>query len=285
VTIVRPTEGKFYPDFFGYALIAIEDQIRQGGEGCGGQTELSRSKLANDYLVSYPKNLEEQRRIVTILDEVFEGIDTAIANADKNLANAREMFDATLLAAVHHPRAGWSKKTLREVSIDFGRGKSKHRPRGDAKLLGGNYPLIQTGDVANSIVGANVAETAILDFDSCFPDSVIGVVADDRFADNEYIEFLLQTFKATLKDRGKGTARDNINLGTFENQKFPFPSIEEQRRIVADIKILADQIRMIETIYRQKLSKLAELKQAILRKAFAGQLTGQPEKTLRRAAE
>ncbi len=77
VTIVRPKDRLFFPEFFGYALIAIENQIQEGGEGCGGQTELARSKLANDYHVSFPTSIPEQRRIVAILDEAFEGIATA----------------------------------------------------------------------------------------------------------------------------------------------------------------------------------------------------------------
>jgi type I restriction enzyme, S subunit len=258
--------------------------------------------------------LSEQKRIVAILDEILAGIDAATANVEKNLANSRELFDVYLRSALGQRGLGWEEKTLKEVSAEFGRGKSKHRPRGDVKLLGGQYPLIQTGDVANSnhhiveysqtynefglaqsklwpkgtvciaIVGANVAETAILDFDACFPDSVIGLVVDNRLANNEYVEFLLQTFKALLKQRGKGTARDNINLATFEGQRFPFPDVAKQRQIVARINGLAEQTRRLESLYQQKLDYLAELKQAILQKALAGELTAQPEKPLREAA-
>jgi len=128
-----------------------------------------------------------------------------------------------------------------------------------------------------------VAETAILDFDACFPDSVIGLVVDDRLADNEYVEFLLQTFKAILKQRGKGTARDNINLATFESQTFPFPDISEQREIVARINDLGEQTQRLEVLYQQMLDDLAELKQAVLQKAFAGELTAQPEQFLQEA--
>jgi type I restriction enzyme S subunit len=273
---------------------------------------LNKAKLRK--IEVYFPVLPQQKCIVSILDEAFDGISAAVAGAEKNLANVRELFDVYLRVALSKRGPGWTEKTLKEVSAEFGRGKSKHRPRGDAKLLGGPYPLIQTGDVANSnhlivgysqtynecglaqsklwprgtvciaIVGANVAETAILDFDACFPDSVIGLVVNDKLADNEYVEFLLQTFKAVLKERGKGTARDNINLGTFENQTFPFPDVEEQRRIVANINELADQTQRLEAIYKQKLAALGELRQSILQKAFAGELTALPEKALQEAA-
>jgi type I restriction enzyme, S subunit len=253
-------------------------------------------------LINFPP-LPEQRRIVAILDEAFAGLAVAAANAEKNLKNAREVFESYLNSVFNQKGEDWREKTLKQISIDFGRGKSKHRPRGDARLLGGKYPLIQTGDVANSdhyiceysqtysefglaqsklwpkgtvciaIVGANVAETAILGFEACFPDSVIGLVVDESLADCEYVEFLLQTFKAMLKERGKGTARDNINLATFENQRFPFPDVIKQKRIVARLNEMAEQTTRLESVSSQKLAAIAELKQALLQKAFAGKLT------------
>ena len=201
--------------------------------------------------------LAEQQRIVGLLDEAFEGLATAKANAEKNRQNARALFESHLQSVFTQRGPGWVEKRLEEVSREFGRGKSKHRPRNEPKLYDGPYPFIQTGDISNAdhwltdytqtyselglaqsrlwpkgticiaIVGATVGETAILDFESCFPDSVIGIVVNDELADNEYVEFLLQSFKALLKEKGKGTARDNINLGTFENQLFPFPSLKK----------------------------------------------------------
>lgn len=93
VTIVRPVDGLFYHDFFGYMLIKIEDEIIRSGEGASGQTELPRKKLENLFTVSFPESTEEQKCIVAILDEAFEGIDTVVANTEKNLANVREIFE------------------------------------------------------------------------------------------------------------------------------------------------------------------------------------------------
>ena len=182
-------------------------------------------------------SLPEQKRIVAILDEVFAGIDDAIANTEKNLTNARELFESYLDAVFTQDGSGWEKRTLKEVALDFGRGKSKHRPRNDPKLYGGSYPFIQTGDVRNCshlitecsqfysedglaqsklwpkgticiTIAANIAETGILGFDACFPDSVIGIVVNDKAAVNDYIEYLLQSVKTRLKAKGKGSAQD-----------------------------------------------------------------------------
>ncbi|HEY8032925.1 MAG TPA: N-6 DNA methylase [Methylocella sp.] len=207
---------------------------------------------------------------------------------------------------------GWVEKTLQEVSVSFGRGKSKHRPRNDPKLYGGPYPFIQTGDVRNCdhvilessqsyneiglaqsklwpkgticiTIAANIAETGILGFDACFPDSIIGMVADEAKTSNDFVEYLLQSMKAQLKAQGKGSAQDNINLATFENKLFPFPPLDEQERIVATLNDLSEKIQKLEIVYDQKLAALAELKQSILQKAFAGELTARPEQALQEA--
>jgi type I restriction enzyme S subunit len=259
--------------------------------------------------------LLEQQRIVSILDEAFAGLATAAANAEKNFKSARELFESYLRFILTSDEATWEKKRLSEVAKEFGRGKSKHRPRNDPKLYGGPYPFVQTGDISNAdhwltdytqtysvlglaqsrlwpkgtvciaIVGATVGETAILDFEACFPDSVIGIVVDDAVADNEFVEYLLQAFKAVLKEKGKGTARDNINLGTFEKQLFPFPTLEGQRQIVAQLNELSSRKGELEDFYTKRLECISELRQSILHKAFSGELTSPPSQAIKEAAE
>ena len=115
VTIVRPTPGEFYPEFFGYMLVVIEDAIKEAGEGCGGQTELARSVLAERFSVHYPESLAEQQRIVGLLDEAFEGIATAKANVGKNLHNARAIFESHLQSVFTQRGKGWKEKPLSEL--------------------------------------------------------------------------------------------------------------------------------------------------------------------------
>jgi len=245
--------------------------------------------------------LPEQRRIVAILDEAFEGIATTKANTEKNLQNARGIFESHLQSIFTQRRDGWIEKRLSEVSIEFGRGRSKHRPRNDPKLYGGKYPFIQTGDVRNSshlitsysqtynergltqsklwpkgtlciTIAANIAETGILDFDACFPDSVVGVVVNEELTSTSFLEYLLQSFKAALQAQGKGSAQDNINLGTLENQRFPFPTVDEQRSIVKTLTALREETERLEGIYRSKTVALNELEASLLHHAFSGQL-------------
>lgn len=247
--------------------------------------------------------LHEQQRIVTLLDEAFDGIATAKANAEKNRQNARGIFESHLQSVFTQRGEGWQDKTLEQISTTFGRGKSRHRPRNEPKLYGGKYPFIQTGDIRNAghfiteysqtysdlglaqsklwpkgticiTIAANIAETGILGFDACFPDSVIGVVPNPAEAEVGFVEYLLQSFKVRIQALGQGSAQANINMGTFENELFPFPGVEEQRRIVTMLDDLSEETQRLESIYQQKLTALDELKKSLLHRAFSGNLLG-----------
>ena len=245
--------------------------------------------------------LSEQQRIVTLLDEAFDGIATAKANAEKNLQNARAIFESHLQSVFTKRGDGWQDKTLEQISTTFGRGKSRHRPRNEPKLYGGKYPFIQTGDIRNAghfiteysqtyselglaqsklwpkgticiTIAANIAETGILGFDACFPDSVIGVVPNPAEAEVGFVEYLLQSFKVRIQALGQGSAQANINMGTFENERFPFPRVEEQLHIVAKLDDLSEETKRLEFVYQQKLTALDELKKSLLHRAFNGDL-------------
>jgi type I restriction enzyme S subunit len=300
LTLIKVKNDILFNYFLKYYLNSNEVKtLAKKSISSSGVGNLNVGTVRN-FPISFPQ-LPEQKRIVSILDKTFAAIDKAKANAEQNLRNVKELFES-YLQGVFNNGHDWQKLNLKDISIEFSRGKSKHRPRGDKSLLGGKYPLIQTGDIANSnhflktfnqsynekglvqsklwqkgticigIVGANVAETAILDFDACFPDSVIGIVVDESKAYNEYVEYLLQSFKAYLKEKGKGTARDNINMGTFQNEKFPFPDINEQTLIAEKLNQLSEDCRKLENIFCRKLNDLEELKNSILHKAFNGEL-------------
>ncbi|EKB48132.1 restriction endonuclease subunit S [Cecembia lonarensis] len=277
-------------------LIKHENEI----EGNAGAVfnSINKTQIENIEIPLPP--LPEQQRIVSILDEAFAAIAKAKANAEQNLKNAKELFESYLQGVFEN--GNWETKTLKEVAKVFGRGKSKHRPRNWEGLYGGDYPFIQTGEVRNAnkfiteytqtynevglaqsklwkkgticiTIAANIAETAILNFDACIPDSIIGFEVDEKKADLNFAYYLLQYFKAELQKLGKGSAQDNINLGTFENQYFPFPTLKEQQTIVRQLDALRAETQKLEAVYQKKIADLEELKKSILQRAFKGDLT------------
>jgi type I restriction enzyme S subunit len=284
-------------EYLFYFLIHYENQIIGN---IGAVFNSINKKQIESLEILLPKTIEEQTQIVTTLDKAFKQIDQAKANLEKNLNNAKELFQSKLNEVFSQRGEGWEEKTLKEVSNYFDRGKSKHRPRNDESLFGGDYPFIQTGDVRNSekyiklfsqtynekglsqsklwtknticiTIAANIAETAILEFDACFPDSIIGLVIDKEQTTVEFAYYALQFLKTTLQALGKGSAQDNLNLKTFETQYFPFPTLEVQEEIVLTLNSLKNSSLKLEEHYQQKLNNLEELKKSILQKAFRGE--------------
>ena len=170
--------------------------------------------------------------------------------------------------------SGWTWVRFPEVGM-FGRGKSRHRPRNDPLLYdNGIYPFIQTGDVARSqgsirtysrryndvglaqsamwpagtlciTIAANIADSGILEFDACFPDSVVGLIVHDCFGSARYFEYFVRTAKEDLREFAPSTAQKNINLGTLTEILIPLPPLAELHRIVAKVDeliVLCDQL-------------------------------------------
>lgn len=188
---------------------------------------------------------------------------------------------------------------------DLGRGKSKHRPRNDAKLFGGKYPFIQTGEVKTQdviteytqtysdfgltqsklwpkgtlciTIAANIAESGFLGIEACFPDSVVGFTPFESIVDKRYIDYFFKYAKKKISAWAPATAQKNINLRILENLVIPYCSIKEQKQVVSEIEVrlsLCDNI--LENINRD-LEKSEVLRHSILKKAFEGKLLNKDE--------
>ena len=156
----------------------------------------------------------------------------------------------------------WDTCTICDLGT-INRGRSKHRPRNDSILFGGDYPFIQTGDVKKAnlyitdysetyndeglaqsklwergtlciTIAANIAETAILGIDACFPDSVVGFIPYEGVADTRYVKYMMDMFKVYMQQISKGTTQDNLSLEKIKRVKFEAPRYEVQKEI-ADI--------------------------------------------------
>ena len=161
---------------------------------------------------------------------------------------------------------GWAWARFPEVGL-FGRGKSKHRPRNDPKLFTpGIYPLVQTGEVARAngvinefhskysdiglaqsklwpkgtlciTIAANIADAAVLGFDACFPDSVVGFIPASEIRDDvEYFLLFMKTARERLLAFAPSTAQKNINLEILQSVLIPIPPKDEIKRILSRVK-------------------------------------------------
>ncbi|MDG6154636.1 restriction endonuclease subunit S [Lactococcus formosensis] len=184
----------------------------------------------------------------------------------------------------------WEQRKLGELG-NLNRGKSKHRPRNDSRLFGGEYPFIQTGDVAKAplflteysqtysefgiqqsklwdigtlliTIAANVADTTILGIKAAFPDSVIGF--ESTSCDVVFIKNYIDIQSDLLKRKAETSSQANLNLAKLKEMSLNVPKLKEQQKIGSFFKQLDDTI----ALHQRKLDKLKQLKQGYLQKLF-----------------
>ena len=238
--------------------------------------------------------LPEQRRIAAVLD----GAKALRAKRRAALAQLDSLTQAIFLDLfgdpVVNPR-GWPLKKFGDVGT-LDRGVSKHRPRNAPHLLGGKYPLVQTGEIANCdgyirshkitysdlglrqskmwsagtlciTIAANIAKTGILTFDACFPDSVVGFRAVDP-ATVEFVRTWLSFLQKALEDSAPESAQKNINLAILRNLDVPIPPILLQR----DFARRVAAVEKLKTAHRASLAELDALFASLQHRAFRGEL-------------
>jgi type I restriction enzyme S subunit len=164
----------------------------------------------------------------------------------------------------------WATRTLVELG-DVSRGRSRHRPRNDPSLYGGDIPFVQTGDVKAAVlhlstfkqtyneaglaqsrlwnsgtvcltIAANIAETAILAIPACFPDSVVGITVDESEADRYFVKYLVDFMRQRMTSVARGATQDNLSLGKLLEFEFLCPPLEVQRRIAGVLRSLDEFI-------------------------------------------
>lgn len=271
----------------------------------------ARSARAHHELDRIPKLIERYKQ--AILAKAFSGELTAdwrqhqrstVPITSRELVRRPSMSsnETTFEPPFDIPKT-WRWLRLPELG-ELDRGRSRHRPRNDARLFGGVYPFIQTGEVRAAkryltqfnqtysdfglaqsrlwpigtvciTIAANIAETAILGLAACFPDSVVGFTADRERTSAEYIEYFIRTVRADLEQFAPATAQKNINLETLYMVRVPSPPLEEQREIVQRLDHAFDWLDKIAIEHARAEHLLPKLDQAILAKAFRGELVPQ----------
>jgi type I restriction enzyme S subunit len=195
---------------------------------------------------------------------------------------------------------GWEWSRLPDIG-ELARGKSKHRPRNDPSLyVDGNIKLVQTGDVANAnrnsdvintftalynskglnqsrlwpkgtmciTIAANIADTGILGFDACFPDSVVGFTPFEQSINVKYFEYFIRTAKSNLETYAPATAQKNINLEILGQLLVPLPPLNELNCIVLKVVALMDLCDSLKANLNQAQTTQLDLTGAIVEQAL-----------------
>lgn len=248
-----------------------------------------------DLPIEFP-SLPEQRRIAAILDKA----DAIRRMRRESVRVAEELLRSSFLEMFGDPVTnpkGWPRVALGEVA-SLSRGRFSPRPRNDPRFYGGHHPFIQTGDLRNCSgylkawkqtlnddglavskkftkgtiaisIAANIGDTAILDFDSCFPDSVVGMELRDSVYTTEFFEYQFRLLQNSLTSQASETAQKNINLDILRPFKVTLAPSALQRKFALFYRktyLLLDQ-------YSAHLQAAEETFQSLLHRAFRGELT------------
>lgn len=284
---------------FVYYLLQYFD-LKRFASGTGVPT-LNRN-FVHDERVAFPPLLD-QKRIVAILDEAFEGIATAKANAEKNLQDARALFESHLHAVFSRRGEGWVEKKLDEICT-FSSGGTPSKKKNSYWI--GNIPWISGRDMkstrlSDSVLhiskaavdesstrmapvgallilvrgmglahGAQIAELMV----PCAFNQDIRAIHPNPDLIPRYLLFALRdrinSSDTVLSNAAHGTLK--IDSDELQKVMIPYPPHEHQQRIVAVIDSLAEETQRLESIYQQKLAALDALKKSLLDQAFKGKL-------------
>lgn len=304
-TILRFNPKQLLPTFFNL-YSQSKDYLTAVAKECTGTTRnrISRSNLG---LIPIPiPPLSEQQRIVGLLDEAFEGIATAKATAEKNLQNARALFESHLQSVFTQRGPGWVEERLAELCERITKGSSpkwqgisyvdapgilfvtsENVGEYDILLEQPKYveekfnakdkkSILKNGDVLTNIVGASIGRTAVFGRDDVanINQAVCLIRCEPHLLNNYYLTYLLNSpvFKQVLHDNEVNNARANLSLGFFSQLPVPMPPIPKQKEIVAKLDALRAETQNLARIYERKLAALEALKKSLLHQAFTGEL-------------
>ena len=268
------------------------------------------SRLYNDNLrriaIGFPKSLPEQQRIVGLLDEAFEGLATAKANAEKNLQNARALFESHLQSVFTQRGPGWVEKSLGDVCefVNGDRGKNYPnrneyvetgipwintghiQPNGTLSMEEMNFITrekfdslrsgkIQSGDLVYCLRGATLGKTALVDplTEGAVASSLV-ILRPSSHLDGSFLYFFLTSpaGQGLIKGFENGAAQPNLGAKSVAKYPISFPKLPEQREIADSLIDLHEETQRLARLYEQKLALLTALKKSLLHQAFTGEL-------------
>ena len=245
------------------------------------------------------EKLEEAKK--SLISEVVTGKVKVVKSSDGYELVERkkeEMKDSGVGGLGDIPKK-WNVKKIKYISKIY-RGKFNHRPRNDPEFYDGEYPFIQTGDVANSnmyitkytqtlnkkgysvskefpkgtlimTIAANIGDIAILDFNACFPDSIVGFTPNNNI-DIKFMYYIYSIMKEEFMSTAIINTQMNLNVERIENLFIVVPNIEKQKIIVDYIESKLGNIMNTINKVRQQIQKLKEAKQSLISEAVTGKI-------------
>ncbi|WP_089710761.1 restriction endonuclease subunit S [Halomonas daqiaonensis] len=284
-TIIRFDGSIIKPEFFNYYSQSSQ-YLSDVETYCTGATRkrISRKNLGK---IEVPiPSVSEQNRIIAILDEAFEGIDTVIANTEKNLVNVLELIGSYVKKLFSEKSDLWKQRKLGDVGHNL---DSRRVPITKSKRKVGDVPYYGASGVVDYVdsyifdedlllVSEDGANLLARSYPIAF--SILGkswvnnhahVLRFDNGTSQKFVEYYLNSM--SLSPYVSGMAQPKLNQKALNSIVVPFPSISEQEEVTKRLDELSPSRQQLTAIYQQKLTALAELKQSLLHKAFSGELT------------
>ena len=245
--------------------------------------------------------LPEQKQIVALLDKAFAAIDQAKVNLEKNIENAKELFQSKLNEIFSQKGDGWEEKTFQELSSRIGdglHGTPKYDSSGKYFFINGNNlndgvieikentkrineeqfnkhlrPL--TNNTVLVSINGTLGKVAFYNNEPIILGKSACYINFDDSVDKRYIKYLIQSpiFFENMSNESTGATIKNFSLKSMRNYKLSLPSINKQKEIVEILVDLDEEIKILIKKQSEKLVNIEELKKSILQKAFAGELT------------
>lgn len=271
-----------------FLLLSLRSSFLNGeGENVLSSAAHGTLKIDTDALrqIAIPvPPLPEQQRIVGLLDEAFAGIATAKANTEKNLRNARALFDSHIHAIFNASRHGWIETTLDKLGTNL---DSKRVPITKGNRKSGEFPYYGASGIVDYVAdyifdddillisedGANLlARSTPIAFSvsgKCWVNNHAHIVKFEHMATQRFVEFYLESIP--LDEYITGAAQPKLNQKAMNSIPIPIPKdVKAQAKIVARIESLAAETQRLESLYQQKLTALDALKKSLLHQAFSG---------------
>lgn len=279
---LRPNKKIVFPDYIYYYTKSYNySEFIRTSQAAAAQPNVNAEKYSNLGIPVPP--LEEQKRIVKILDEKFAQLETIKANAQTNLQNAKDLFQSQLTKDFNN--TSWERKKISEISENL---DSKRIPITKNVRKAGQYPYYGASGIVDYVEDyifdgkfLLVSEDGANLLARTYP---IAFIAEGKFWVNNHAHILSFKDETTMRfvelffsnldisSFVTGMAQPKFNQASLNNIEIPLPPLPEQKRIVEELDTLSEKVRQLQEIYSKQIANCADLKQSLLQKAFEGEL-------------